>query len=298
MVRFLQQLGLADILGQRIDTERGSNAVYQLSDAILLTTISMVAGARSLIKDCAVWQDRVLRECARWKHVPSDSHLGRLLKLFSFEKVVELESAVHQMRGRAWKKALRSGRSKVYALRRITVDLDSTVKTVFGHQEGAEKAATKQRWAQNTTIPSWHSALRLNKEVLQGWQRTGNAYRANGAVEFMKQLLASLPAHMKILFRADNGYFGGPLLSSLEACGHRYLIKVSMRNLVKLLIKQNWKSIMRASPTGKAANSSISVATGRNLVVLLRCARGINPSKKNSRENCSGRCRSTITSAM
>ncbi|NBS27186.1 MAG: IS1380 family transposase, partial [Gammaproteobacteria bacterium] len=152
------------------------------------------------------------------------------------------ESAVHQMRGRAWKKALRSGRSKVYALRRITVDLDSTVKTVFGHQEGAEKGYnTAKKGAK-----SYHPQLAFcaeTKEVLQGWQRTGNAYTANGAVEFMKQLLASLPAHMKIIFRADSGYFGGALLSYLEACGHCYLIKVSMRNLAKLLIKQNWKSI-------------------------------------------------------
>lgn len=242
VVRFLNGLGFSDILEKRVDIERGSNATYQLSDAILLTTIAIVAGARSLMKSCAVWQDRTLRVCARWLRVPSDSHLGRLFKLFDFQKVVELETANHQMRGRVWKKALRSGASKVYALCRITIDLDSTVKTSFGHQEGAEKGYN----APKKGAKSYHPQMAFcaqTKEVMQGWLRTGNAHTANGATEFMKQLLASLPAHTKIFFRADSGYFGGPLLSYLEACGHSYLVKVSMKNLTKLLIKQSWQSI-------------------------------------------------------
>ncbi|OED43280.1 transposase [Endozoicomonas sp. (ex Bugula neritina AB1)] len=242
VVRFLNGLGLLDILSKQVDMDRGSNAIYQLSDAIMLTTIGIVAGARSLMKTCIVWQDQVLRECARWRHVPSDSHLGRLFKLFNFQKVVQLETVIHQMRGRTWKKALRSGASKVYALRRITVDLDSTVKTVFGHQEGAEKGYNPPKRGAKSVHPQLAFCAQT-KEVLQGWLRSGSAHTANGAVEFMKQLLASLPAHMKIFFRADSGYFGGSLLSYLEACGHSYLVKVSMKNLVKLLIKQDWQPI-------------------------------------------------------
>ena len=60
----------------------------------------------------------------------------------------------------------------------------------------------------------------------------------------MKQLLATLPSHMKIFFRADSGFFGGPLLTYLEDSGHRYLIKVKLKNLHKLLIPQDWQPVV------------------------------------------------------
>ena len=65
----------------------------------------------------------------------------------------------------------------------------------------------------------------------------------NGVVEFVKQLLAHLPNRMRIIVRADSGYFGGALLDLLDAYGHGYLIKVKLKNLVALLTQQQWISI-------------------------------------------------------
>lgn len=233
--RFLNRLGLPDILDKRINIERGSNATFQLADVILLVTTGILAGARSLMKVCTVWQDQILRECTRFQRIPCDSQFGRILKLFHFASVVELETTIHQMRGRVWKTALRSGKSTVYALKQITIDLDSTVKTCFGFQEGAKKGYNEKKRG----ALSYHPQLAFcveTKELLQGWLRSGDAYTANGSVEFMKQLLVTLPSHMKIFFRADSGYFGGPLLAYLEDLGHRYLVKVKLKNLNKLLI--------------------------------------------------------------
>ena len=242
--RFLNHFGLPDILDKRINIERGPNATFQLTDIILLVTTGILAGARSLMKVCTVWQDQILRECTGFQRIPCDSQFGRLLRLCRFATVVELEAAVHQMRGRVWKKALRSGKSTVYALKRITIDLDSTVKTCFGFQEGAKKGFNEKKRG----ALSYHPQLAFcveTKELLQGWLRSGDAYTANGSVEFMKQLLVTLPSHMKIFFRADSGYFGGPLLSYLEDLGHRYLVKVKLKNLNKLLIPQHWKPVVR-----------------------------------------------------
>ena len=105
----------------------------------------ILAGARSLMKVCTVWQDQIIRECTRFQRIPCDSQFGRILKLFRFASVVELETAIHQMRGRVWKSALRSGKSTVYALKLITIDLDSTVKTCFGFQEGAKKGFNEKK---------------------------------------------------------------------------------------------------------------------------------------------------------
>ena len=240
--RFLNRLGLSAILDKRITIQRGSNATFQMADVILMVTTGILAGARSLMKVCTVWQDQILRECTRFQRIPCDSQFGRILKLFRFASVVELETAVHEMRGRVWKQALRSGKSTVYALKRITIDLDSSVKTCFGFQEGAKKGFNEKKRG----ALSYHPLLAFcaeTKEVLQGWLRSGDAYTANGSIEFMKQLLVTLPSHMKIFFRADSGFFGGPLLTYLEDLGHRYLIKVKLKNLHKLLIPQDWQPV-------------------------------------------------------
>ncbi len=97
--RFLKRLGLADILDKRMTIQRGSNATFQPTDVILMVTTGILAGARSLMKVCTVWQDQILRQCTRFQRIPCDSQFGRILKLFRFASVVELETAVHEMRG-------------------------------------------------------------------------------------------------------------------------------------------------------------------------------------------------------
>ena len=48
---------------------------------------------------------------------------------------------------------------------------------------------------------------------------------------------------MRIVFRADSGYFVGDLLELLDAGGHGYLIKVKLKNLTSLLAGQHWAAI-------------------------------------------------------
>ena len=48
---------------------------------------------------------------------------------------------------------------------------------------------------------------------------------------------------MRIIVRADSGYFVGALLDLLDAYGHGYLIKVKLKNLVSLLTQQHWTGL-------------------------------------------------------
>jgi len=111
-----------------------------------------------------------------------------------------------------------------------------------GTQEGAAKGYNPKKKG----ALSYHPQLAFlagSKEILQAWFRTGSAYTSNGIVEFVKQLLAHLPNRMRIIVRADSGYFVGALLDLLDAYGHGYLIKVKLKNLVALLTRQQWTAI-------------------------------------------------------
>jgi hypothetical protein len=146
------------------------------------------------------------------------------------------------LRGQIWRLANRAGVSKVGLNRVQWVDIDSTVDSVCGTQEGAAKGYNPKNKGALSYHPQW-AFLAGSKEILQAWFRTGSAYTSNGVVEFVKQLLAHLPNRMRIIVRADSGYFDGALLALLDAYGHGYLIKVKLKNLVSLLTQQQWTTI-------------------------------------------------------
>ncbi len=125
----------------------------------------------------------------------------------------------------------------------ITLDADSTVKSVCGNQEGAAKGF-------NTTkkgAKSYHPLLVFVSEIkllYHSWFRTGSAYTGNGIVDFLKEVKSSLPETIdKVFFRADSGFFSGRLFDLLESYGWDYLVKMKLKNLEKLLQSKSWESI-------------------------------------------------------
>jgi len=129
-------------------------------------------------------------------------------------------------------------------LENVTLDADSTVKSVCGHQQGAEKGY-------NTTkkgAKSYHSLLVFVSEMkllYHAWLRTGSAYTANGIVDFLKEVKASLPENIKrVFFRADSRFFSGALFDLLETYSWDYLVKVKLKNLEKLPKTQIWVELI------------------------------------------------------
>jgi hypothetical protein len=242
VVKFLNRVGVPEAMDTLVSHRRGDSAVYTLTDVMLLTLVGLIGGATSFCKTVAVWSDSVLRHAGGWLRIPDDSTFGRIFKETNEEQIVLLESLNHRLRGRIWKMALRSGVSKIGVVQQILIDVDSTVKTVFGYQEGATKGYNPHKRG----ALSYHPLIAFccdTKEIMQAWYRTGNAYTSNGVVEFMKQLLSHLPRRVRIVFRGDSGFFVGALLALLERLGHGYLIKVKLKKLVALLEPQEWTSI-------------------------------------------------------
>ena len=128
-------------------------------------------------------------------------------------------------------------------LKKLTIDMDSTVSGVYGSQEGSAKGYNPVKKGQR----SYHNLLCFASEiklVLNSWFRDGSAYTSNGACAFMKQTLAVLPKSIKKVFvRCDSGFFDGKLFDLLEQRGHDYLVKVKLKNLYTLLKTQQWEAV-------------------------------------------------------
>lgn len=232
--RFIQKLKLKPLLEHMVTIQRGENAVYQIADVALMIMLGVLAGAKHMSHVLVLRTDPVLRHLFNWEQFPVDSTFGRLVRLFTPRHCHELAEVEQTARQKVWGKRWRG---------RITFDFDSTVRGVYGHQEGAQKGYNPKKKGQ----ASYHPLLCFiaeTRECLHSWFRCGDAYSANGCVEFLKECYARTPKRVwKVWCRGDSAFFNGALLDLLEERHSYYTIKVAMKGLVKLLEAQSWRGI-------------------------------------------------------
>lgn len=123
----------------------------------------------------------------------------------------------------------------------ITIDADSTVKSVNGNQEGAEKGYNTVKRGFNSYHPILLFCSEL-KSLMHSWFRTGSTYTSNGIEDMLKQVVKRLPRSVKkVFFRADSGFFSGILFDELEELKWSYLVKVKLKNLNILMVNADWQ---------------------------------------------------------
>ena len=110
-------------------------------------------------------------------------------------------------------------------LKSITIDIDSSVINVEGHQEGATKGYNPKKLGNRCYNIQFAFCDEL-KAYVTGFVRSGNAYTANGAAELIKEIVATLKTcDLEIFFRMDSGYFDEEIIETIESLGCKYLIK-------------------------------------------------------------------------
>ncbi len=232
--RFAQKLGLDKMLRQHISIQRDSSATYGVADIIMMLAAGVLAGAKHMSHLSIIRNDGVIRKLFKWDEFPVDTTFGRIFKLFTQKHCKELSDTEVIARRKIWSK-------KFFG--KITLDMDSTIRGVYGSQEGAMKGYNPKKKGQK----SYHPLLCFiaeNRECLHNWFRSGNTYSANGSVEFMKECFARLPKRVwKIVVRADSAFFNGDLMDYLESKSSQYMIKVKIKGLETLMKQQKWRKI-------------------------------------------------------
>lgn len=232
--RFAKKLGLADILRRTINIKRGDNALYPVADVVMMVMFGVLAGAKHINQLAILGADTVITTLFKWDRFPDSTTFSRIFKLFTHRNCNQLGEVENVVRRKVWG-------CKWFC--KVTLDMDSTVRGVFGNQQGAEKGYNPKKNGQK----SYHPLLCFiaeTRECLHNWFRCGSAYSANGSVEFMKECFKRLPKRVwQIVVRADSAFFNGALLDLLEQKGCQYIIKVKLKGLKKLLGIQKWRKI-------------------------------------------------------
>jgi hypothetical protein len=120
------------------------------------------------------------------------------------------------------------------------LDGDTTVKPLYGHQDGAEVSynPTKPGRPSHVLHTYWIGNLRL---VLDVEVHNGKAHAAKHSLPRLCALLEGLrPEHRPVLVRGDNAFGNEGVMADLEALEQPYLFKLRQSAGVKRLIERQW----------------------------------------------------------
>lgn len=215
-------------------TEWHNATKFGVNQVLLAITLASISGINRIYRIAIFSGDGLVKAILKLDKAINENAISATLKNLGQSGARKLQEFLLSKNAR-W---LRES-----GLTSITLDADSTVKSVCGNQEGAAKGF-------NTTkkgAKSYHPLLVFISEMkllYHTWFRTGSAYTANGVVEFLKEVQSSLPQTVrKVFFRADSGFFSRNLFDLLDSYSWDYLVKVKLKNLEGLLKAQDWTDV-------------------------------------------------------
>lgn len=238
--------------------ERGSNRAYDSKTIIEGFIISVILGAKRLAHSGTIRHDEVIRKIFGWKGgMASQSTFCRFFKRSSMEGNEEMMRRFN----RRW--------FEMVDIDKHTVDIDSSVISRFGEQEGVAVGYNPKRHGR----ASHHPLIAFSAEarmVIQSWMRTGDSASATCFDGFMDGLLQVLPREKIGLVRADSGFSGHRNLVYLEEREMNYIIASRMHGGLqqKIFEQRNWHRVCKGIGVTTFKYQAHSWAAPRRIVVV------------------------------
>jgi hypothetical protein len=226
----LRRLGWEQALAQAGLPEPGSNRGLEPVMMVKAFLVTVWTGGGRFAHTAWVRFDAALREMFGLGEVGSVSTFSRFFRRFNQKKV----EAVF-------------GHLSVWLWERIsagnwTVDLDSSVLTRYGQQEGSARGYNRRHRGKKSHHPLMAFAAEC-RMVITAWLRPGDTSDANNAQNFFREVLAVLGARHRIgLLRADSGFCLGSFMDLLEAQGICYILVARLHSTVRRQVAglQDW----------------------------------------------------------
>src|SRR5436190_2658409 len=255
--QFLHQRGFRDDLRKRLPHAPTSPNAYDPSDVALGYVGGILCGADKLSRVAWLQSDAAIAQVLGIEAVASQSTLSRFFDVFT-QMSCEVLSGLHQR--------------TVYALptrkEGYTLDLDSwALLHEDGHQEGVASGYTRRG------LKPCHrplvAGLAEAKMIAHYWLRSGNTACVNGAAEFIRQTVASLPKHIRcVLVRGDAGFGDASVQEAVESLALNFIFAARLTRRVQALCRHDEASWQATEVAGLAVQEIKLEQPGRRLMVV------------------------------
>ena len=207
----------------------------------------------------------ILAGSKRYAHIVSEDSVRRALK------------AIEPQAAQSWMHQALQGSVAHAPDRAWILDMDTTIKTLYEHQEGAQIGYNPHKPGRpsHALHTYWVGNLRL---VLDLQMRSGKQHSSGHAKEGLAKLLDELGARGPALVRGDCGYGNQDIIEVCEKRDRRYLVRLRKTTNVKRLIerlfnRQDWTQASEASQGWQAIEDRLRLSgwsCERRVVVLRR----------------------------
>jgi hypothetical protein len=251
-----------DLEGARLP-QGDSNAAYNAVDMMEGFMVGAVLGSKRMVHTSMLGTDEVIRELFGWRRgVASQSTFSRFFRRFDTAYNDQLFNSL-----------MRSWWSRMH-IKKMTIDIDSTVLTRHGSQEGAEIGYNPMKNGRPSHHPLMAFCAEL-KMVVHSWMRPGNTHDSNGVDCFLSQLFEILSPKRIGLIRADSGFYSREVMHELEEAEVDYIIRAKMTKklLSKVLEIDQWhanQSVFKDAQYAEIFYQASTWLTERRAVVVRR----------------------------
>src|SRR5713226_5806528 len=205
---------------------RRPNRRYVLSQVLLAVIYPVILGLDRLETAGLLRANGTFQYLSGLPNYPDPQSLRRFL----LEAPPEFRQQMHRFNDRLLRRFIHQPEHRS----RLILDLDSTVVTAFGRQEGAEVGYNPRYRGKRSYDPLL--CLEANSSFLWDTElRPGNAGTWVGSDELLASCFLSLPADIReVRVRADAGFGYNPVFESLEARpGAQYAVVARMTASLK-----------------------------------------------------------------
>ena len=203
MKRFLDRTEIINKINSLGIVEPGSNAGYSVSEMFTSFFVSVWLGANRFAHTSILQHDKVLQRIFGLNRAPSNDTYRRFFQKFDFELSTNAFFELY------------SWMFSQLKLDNYTLDVDSSVWTRYGKQQGSKKGYNPKKRGRLSHHPLIAFVAEL-KMVANFWLRPGNSNTSNNILAFLQETFDVLKGKTIGLFRADSGFYSKDVMEWLE----------------------------------------------------------------------------------
>lgn len=207
--RFCKNLGLRRQLQRQVSWPYIGRE-YAPVDLFLAQLFAVAAGLGRIEDVRALKWNGLLPALLGLKTFPHPVTLRRFLHHWTSKHLRSLQIIHDQFRQHVW--------TSLVPLYSATLDADTTVLTVYGHQEGASLGYNPTHRGHKSFAPFFLLENRSGLSMTAEW-RPGNIHPSTGILSFIKHSLELLPSTIpanRIRFRGDHSFYNGQFIHFLD----------------------------------------------------------------------------------
>lgn len=236
-----------------------SNRGYSPVEILETFFVSIWCGASKFFHTEYIRADEALRLLFEWRRVPGSITIGRFFKKFTWALNDRIFPTLFGWFFRHLK------------YDNYTLDLDSSVLTRYGFQEGSKVGYNPAKRGRKSHHPimAFISDLRM---VVNLWLRPGNTGASSNLFHFLDETMGILAGKKIGLLRGDSGFYGDEIFTYLESASRAisYIIAGRMTPYVKFAIRDHkrWLELAEGIWIGETEFSGWDWGKARRLIII------------------------------